>query len=166
MEDAPNKSRTRPKKTTLTVLSGPLLSSRPPLDSDLGDVDSNLGDVDSTREGLELPFESTARERRVAIAAERATYLLICRSERSLNLVLINLKSVIFYPRIRDILVRVRIHESAPLTNKTPTKIRFFSIYFCLLFFEGTFTSLFKEKKSERSHKTVDIKVFITIFDQ
>ncbi len=95
--DAPNKSRTRPKKTTRTVLTevtGPLLlSSRPPLDSDLGDVDSNLGDVDSTREGLELPFESTARERRVAIAAERATYLLICRSERSLNLV-IHLKPV------------------------------------------------------------------------
>ncbi len=71
MEDAPNKSRTRPKKTTRTVLSevtGPLLlSSRPPLDSDLGDVDSNLGHVDSTREGLELPFESTARERRVAM---------------------------------------------------------------------------------------------------
>ncbi len=89
--DTPNKSRTRPKKTTRTVLSevaGPLLlSSRPALDSNLGDVDSNLGDVDSTGAGLELPFESTARERRVAIAAERATYLLICRSEISLNLV-------------------------------------------------------------------------------
>jgi hypothetical protein len=52
-------------------------------------VDSNLGDVDSTGAGLELPFESTARERRVAIAAVRAIYryLLICRSEISLNLV-------------------------------------------------------------------------------
>jgi hypothetical protein len=30
--------------------------------------------------------------------------------------------------------------------------------------FEGTFTSFFKDKKSKRSHKTVEIKVFLTIF--
>jgi hypothetical protein len=30
--------------------------------------------------------------------------------------------------------------------------------------FEGTFTSFFKGKKSRRSHKTVEIKVFFTIF--
>jgi hypothetical protein len=35
---------------------------------------------------------------------------------------------------------------------------------FCLLHFEGTFTSFFKNKKSKRSHKTVGIKVFLTIF--
>jgi hypothetical protein len=31
---------------------------------------------------------------------------------------------------------------------------------FCLLLFKGIFTSFFKDK----SHKTVDIKVFLTIF--
>jgi hypothetical protein len=30
--------------------------------------------------------------------------------------------------------------------------------------FEGTFTSFFKDKKSNRSHKTVEIKVFLTVF--
>jgi hypothetical protein len=32
------------------------------------------------------------------------------------------------------------------------------------LLFKGTFTSFFKDKKSNRSHKTVEIKVFLTIF--
>ncbi len=31
---------------------------------------------------------------------------------------------------------------------------------FCLLLYEGTFTSLFNDKKSKRSHKIVGIKVF------
>jgi hypothetical protein len=35
--------------------------------------------------------------------------------------------------------------------------------FFCLLFFEGTFTSFFKDKKS-KSHKKEGIKVFLTIF--
>ncbi len=35
--------------------------------------------------------------------------------------------------------------------------------FFCILHFEGTFTSFFKGKKSKRSHKTVEIKVFLTI---
>ena len=35
---------------------------------------------------------------------------------------------------------------------------------FCILLVEGTFTSFFKDKKSKRSHKTVEIKVFHTIF--
>jgi hypothetical protein len=35
---------------------------------------------------------------------------------------------------------------------------------FCLLLFEGTFTSFSKDKKSKRSHKTVRILVFLTIF--
>jgi hypothetical protein len=35
------------------------------------------------------------------------------------------------------------------------------NMFFCLLLFDGTFTSFFK--KSKRSHKTVGIKVFLTI---
>jgi hypothetical protein len=35
---------------------------------------------------------------------------------------------------------------------------------FCFLLFEGTFTSFFKDKKYKKSHKTVGIKVFLTIF--
>jgi hypothetical protein len=35
--------------------------------------------------------------------------------------------------------------------------------YFCILLFEGTFSSFFKDKKSKRSHKTVGIKIFLTI---
>jgi hypothetical protein len=35
---------------------------------------------------------------------------------------------------------------------------------FCLLPFEGTFTSFFYYEKSKRSQKTVGIKVFLTIF--
>jgi hypothetical protein len=44
--------------------------------------------------------------------------------------------------------------------NKKLFKKKFFG----LLLFEGTFTSVFKDKKSKRSHKTVGIKVFLTIF--
>jgi hypothetical protein len=42
----------------------------------------------------------------------------------------------------------------------------FFLKLFCLLLFEGIFTSFFKDKKSKRCHKTVGvgIKVFLTIF--
>jgi hypothetical protein len=36
--------------------------------------------------------------------------------------------------------------------------------FFCILLFEGTFTSFFKGKKSKRCHKTVEIKVFLTVF--
>ncbi len=32
--------------------------------------------------------------------------------------------------------------------------------FFCTLLFEGTFTSFFKDKKSKRSHKAVEIEVF------
>jgi hypothetical protein len=39
----------------------------------------------------------------------------------------------------------------------------FFFKFFCVLFFEGTFTSFFKDKKSKKGHKTVEIKVFLTI---
>ncbi len=43
-------------------------------------------------------------------------------------------------------------------------KLIFFIQFFCILLFEGTFTSFFKDKKSKRCHKTVEIKVFLTIF--
>jgi hypothetical protein len=36
--------------------------------------------------------------------------------------------------------------------------------FFCLLLFEGIFTSFVKDKNSWRSHKTVEIKVFLTFF--
>ncbi len=42
---------------------------------------------------------------------------------------------------------------------------KLFSLKFpCMLLFEGTFTSFFKDKKSKRSHKTVEIKVFLPKF--
>jgi hypothetical protein len=39
-------------------------------------------------------------------------------------------------------------------------------LFFCLLLFDGIFTvfSFFQAKKSKRSHKTVGVKVFLTIF--
>jgi hypothetical protein len=36
--------------------------------------------------------------------------------------------------------------------------------FFCSLLFESTFTSFFKDKKFKRSHKTVEIKGFLTNF--
>jgi hypothetical protein len=45
--------------------------------------------------------------------------------------------------------------------NKKIIEKRSFS---CIILFEGTFTSFCKDKKSKRSHKTVEIKVFPTIF--
>jgi hypothetical protein len=42
-------------------------------------------------------------------------------------------------------------------------KLIFLTKFFCILLFEGTFISFFKGKKSKRSHKTVEIKVFLTI---
>ncbi len=44
-----------------------------------------------------------------------------------------------------------------------PTK-NYFLNFFCLLLFEGTSPSFFIDKKSTRSHKTVGIMVFLTIF--
>jgi hypothetical protein len=35
----------------------------------------------------------------------------------------------------------------------------FFSKFFCLFLFEGTFRSFFKNKKSKRSHKAAGVKV-------
>jgi hypothetical protein len=39
-----------------------------------------------------------------------------------------------------------------------------FKQFFCVLLFEGTFTSFFKDKKSKRSHKTVGINVCLSFF--
>jgi hypothetical protein len=66
--------------------------------------------------------------------------------------------------RIHDILVRIRICGSYPLTDPDPdpaldpvlfvsdlqdaNKKLFFPKFFCLLLFEGTFTWFFKDKKS------------------
>ncbi len=85
--------------------------------------------------------------------------------------------------RIHDIFVWIQIHirGSMPLTNGSGSGCGSGSCYFyhwpsrrqqknikkrffCLLLFEGTFTSIFKDKKSKRSHKTVEIKVLLTIF--
>ncbi len=43
-------------------------------------------------------------------------------------------------------------------------KTNLFFKFFCLLLFEGTFTSFFKDKKSKRSNKTVGMEVFLNIF--
>jgi hypothetical protein len=37
-------------------------------------------------------------------------------------------------------------------------------LIFCVLLFEGILTSFFKNKMSKRSQKTVEIKVFLTVF--
>jgi hypothetical protein len=44
-------------------------------------------------------------------------------------------------------------------TNKKLTFI--LKKFFCILLFEGTFTSFFKDKRSRRSHKTVEILLFL-----
>jgi hypothetical protein len=80
--------------------------------------------------------------------------------------------------RIHDISVwiRIRICGSMPLTKGSGSgiidlqdankKLIFLLItkFFCLLLFEGTFASFSKDKKSKRSHKAVEIKVFLPIF--
>jgi hypothetical protein len=43
-------------------------------------------------------------------------------------------------------------------------KLIFLKKFSCILLFEGTFTLFFKDKKVKKSHKTVEIKVFLTIF--
>ncbi len=62
--------------------------------------------------------------------------------------------------RIREILVRIRIRGSGHLTNGSGSSC--FCLWpsrqlnvFCLLIFEATFTSFFKDKKRWRSQKTV-----------
>jgi hypothetical protein len=43
-----------------------------------------------------------------------------------------------------------------------PTKTNFLKKFFCVLFFEGIFTSFFKGQKAKKSHETVEIMVFLT----
>jgi|LakMenEpi03Aug12_release.lakeMendotaPanAssembly.Ray.scaffolds.fasta_scaffold4602694_1 hypothetical protein len=44
-------------------------------------------------------------------------------------------------------------------------KLNFFQVFLLTtVLFEGTFTSFLKYKKSQRSHKTVGINDFLTIF--
>jgi hypothetical protein len=58
---------------------------------------------------------------------------------------------------IRDILVRIR--ETQKHTDSTnPDRIRLWSRN------TGTFTSFFKDKSHKEVKKTVEIKVFLTIF--
>jgi hypothetical protein len=78
--------------------------------------------------------------------------------------------------RILDILVWIRIRGSIPLTNGSGSfffiidlqdannKLILKKKFSCILLFDGTLTSFFKDKKSKRSHKTVEIKAFLTIF--
>ncbi len=49
------------------------------------------------------------------------------------------------------------------VTFKKATKI-YHSCFAYYLLFEGTLTSFFKDKKSQRSHKTVGIKIFLNVF--
>ncbi len=72
---------------------------------------------------------------------------------------------------IRDILVRIRLRRSIPLTSgscvfcqwltRCPQK-KFYFNGFCFLLFEGTFTSVFIDIETKRSHKIVETKVFLT----
>ncbi len=70
---------------------------------------------------------------------------------------------VLIYRSVHDILVWIRNPDPAifVIDLQDANKKTFFS---CLLLFEGTFKSFFKDKKSKRSHKTVGIKVFLKIF--
>jgi len=54
-------------------------------------------------------------------------------------------------------------HAFSSLIFKMSTRNYFFPSFFCILLFEATFTSFFKEK-SQKSHKKVGIKVFLSIF--
>jgi hypothetical protein len=72
-----------------------------------------------------------------------------------------------------DIWVWIQIRGVMPLTMDPDPAIFILDLqedatkkskFFCLLLFEGTFTSFLKDKKSLRSRKTVGIKVFLTMF--
>ncbi len=63
---------------------------------------------------------------------------------------------------IRDILVRIRTRWSVPLTSVSVSCF-FLQSFFSLLLFEVIFTSVFKDKKSKRSHKIVETKFFLLV---
>ncbi len=50
-----------------------------------------------------------------------------------------------------------RIHTSDPAIFVSDLNDVTKKIFFCLLLFESKFTSFFKDKKSERIHKTVEV---------
>jgi hypothetical protein len=58
----------------------------------------------------------------------------------------------------------IRILLFLSLNFKMPTKNYFKKKFFCILLFEGTFTSFFKDKRSKRSHKAAGIKVLPYFF--
>ncbi len=62
--------------------------------------------------------------------------------------------------------MRIRILLFSSLTFKRPTTVKTnFKKSFCwLLLFQGKFKSFFKDKKSKRINKIVEIKVFVTIY--
>jgi hypothetical protein len=73
------------------------------------------------------------------------------------------------YPREPSVSARILLKtrlESSDLQDTGTYQKLFFIQVFCLLLFEVTFTftSFFKAKKSKRSHRTVEIKVFLAIF--
>jgi hypothetical protein len=63
-------------------------------------------------------------------------------------------------PWIHTTDLRIRILLFLSVADMMPIK------FFCFLLFEGTFTSVVKDKMSKRSHKilVVEIKVFLTFF--
>ncbi len=75
--------------------------------------------------------------------------------------------------RIRNILVQIQtclwLFDPDPdpaifvidLQDANTQQKTIFSKFFCLLLFEAIFTSFFKDEKSQRSHKTIGIKVFL-----
>jgi hypothetical protein len=50
------------------------------------------------------------------------------------------------------------------ITDLQDANKKLFFKFSCILRFEGTFTSFFKDKKSKKIHKTVEIKVFLILF--
>jgi hypothetical protein len=58
---------------------------------------------------------------------------------------------------------RFNADPDSSYTFKMPTKNNLKN-FFCLLLFENTLTSFFKDKKSKRRHKAAGIKVFHTNF--
>jgi hypothetical protein len=62
------------------------------------------------------------------------------------SLATVPLKAVL---RIRTTDFRIRILLFSSAADQKPTKNKFFPEFFCLLLFEGTFTSVFTDKKSK-----------------
>jgi hypothetical protein len=63
-----------------------------------------------------------------------------------------------------DLRIRLRIQLRIQLRIRILLFLSMAFKFFCLLLFDATFTSFFKDKKSLRSLKIAAIKVFLTIF--